>query len=65
MRSYTTKQACEVLQCTKIQLGQFGDRSKAKIEKNTWNADLVDAELADRKYRLTIQPKVKVKGGEF
>ena len=63
MRIYTSKQVLEILDiCYTILVGTLGKKPGFKVSHGKWNADLIDAEKADRDYRKKIS-KPAAKGG--
>lgn len=55
MRIYTSKQVLEILDiCYTILVGTLGKKPGFKVSHGRWNADLIDAEKADRDYRKQI-----------
>ena len=63
MRIYTSKQVLEILDiCHNILVKTLGRKPGFKVSHGRWNADLIDAEKADRDYRKQIS-KPSAKGG--
>ena len=63
MRIYTSKQVLEILGiCNNLLVKTLGEKPGFKVSHGRWNADLIDAEKADRDYRKQIS-KPAAKGG--
>lgn len=55
MRIYTSKQVLEILDiCYTILVGTLGKKPGFKVSHGRWNADLIDAEKAERDYRRQL-----------
>jgi len=69
MRTYTTKEVCDILRINKSAIATMDLYKKpgVKVGLNTWNADMVDEEAREREYRKKIykEPPRVYGGGSY